>query len=91
VPGKPFPIPNHPPRNILMGGRTPDEPQRWCVMGVSHDHNTLGPPDHLGISLIAKGKPLPKRDRTWECIGGREYYSGPQLGLNIILPFTMVI
>jgi len=25
--------------------------------------------DHLGISPIAKGKPLPKRDRAWECIG----------------------
>ena len=43
-------------------------------MGVSHDHNTLGPPDHPGISPIAKGKPLPKRDRAWECAGGEEYY-----------------
>jgi len=60
-------------------------------MGVSHDRNTLGPPDHLGISPIAKGKPLPKRDRAWECAGGEEYYSGPQPGFNIILPFTMVI
>ena len=58
------------------------------MMGVSHDHNTLGPPDHLGISLITKGKPLPKRGRAWECAGGEEYYSGPQPGLNIILPFT---
>ena len=57
-------------------------------MGVSHDCNTLGPPDHLGISPIAKGKPLPKRDRAWECAGGEEYYSGPQPGLNIILPFA---
>ena len=57
-------------------------------MGVSHDRNTLGPPDHPGISPIAKGKPLPKRDGAWECAGGEEYYSGPQPGLNIILPFT---
>ena len=58
------------------------------MMGVSHDRNTLGPPDHPGISLIAKGKSLPKRNRVWECAGGEEYYSGPQPGLNIILPFA---
>ena len=54
------------------------------MMGVSHSRNTLGPPDHPGISPIAKGKPLPKRDRAWECAGGEEYYSGPQPGLNIV-------
>ena len=42
-------------------------------MGVSHDCNTLGPPDQAGISPIAKGKPLPKRDRAWECAGGRDW------------------
>jgi len=27
VPGEPFPMPDHPPRNILMGGGTPEEPR----------------------------------------------------------------
>jgi len=47
-------------------------------MGVSHDRNTLGPPDQAGISPITLGGPLPKRDGAWEPHGGVKPGSEPR-------------
>jgi len=58
-------------------------------MGVSHDHNTLGPPDQAGIYPIALGKPLPKRDGVWEPYGGVKPSSEPRGGFKFILLFAL--
>ena len=60
-------------------------------MGVSHDCNIQGSPDHPGMPRDHLGNPFPKRDGPWETAGGKEYYSGPQPGLGGIFPFGIVI
>ena len=59
------------------------------MMGVSHNCNTLGPPDQAGISLIALGKPLPKRDGVWEPHRGVKPSSEPRGGLKFVLLFAL--
>ena len=60
-------------------------------MGVSHDRNTLGPPDQAGISPIALGGPLPKRDGAWEPHEGVKPGSEPRGGLKFVLLRTCQI
>ena len=48
------------------------------MMGVSHNRNTLGPPDQARVPLITGGKPLPKRGRLWEPYGGVKPSSKPR-------------
>ena len=51
--------------DYLMGG----EAQGCRVMGDSHDHDTLEPPDQWGFHPITRRRALPKRDRPWERAG----------------------
>ena len=61
------------------------------MMGVSHNCNTRGSPDHPGMPHDHLGNPFPKRDGPWKIAREKEYYSGPQSGFPqervIISPF----
>ena len=74
--GDAVPTADHPLGNILIGGGSGGRPM-GCMMGASHDCNTLDP--------LINREPISQKGWAVGRAGSEEYYPGPLPGLGDLL------